>query len=245
MSLIKSVVNYFVFPTWNLSPTVYEQTPFYPFTKFKNNIPYLLFKYPKPRAIIIYYHGNLETIYDIAPFLQLLSNLLESTVISYEYPDYSIYHSVKPSEKTVFDDALTMYDHVLANYADNQDKNIVLLGRSLGSSPAVYTASLKPEIRSLILISPFTSIFGTIIKSRFSFDMFLNYQYMACVNSPTLLIHGNKDKVVPVRNSETLFKIVKNKESKLVLFNSGTHNNLLNPKNTIFEKIIDEILFFI
>jgi hypothetical protein len=56
-----------------------------------------------------------------------------------EYPGYSIYAG-KPSEQKIFSDADTVIQF-LTVVLDVPLKNIILMGRSLGSGPATYIAS--------------------------------------------------------------------------------------------------------
>jgi hypothetical protein len=56
-----------------------------------------------------------------------------------EYPGYSIYPG-KPSEQKIFSDADTVIQF-LTVVLDVPLKNIILMGRSLGSGPATYIAS--------------------------------------------------------------------------------------------------------
>lgn len=81
-----------------------------------------------------------------------------------------------------------------------QMKNILLLGRSLGTGPATYLAS-KNKVGALILISAFTSIRGVvsefagifkyIVKERFD-----NLGNIKKVTSPTFLLHGKSDRLI-------------------------------------------------
>lgn len=74
-----------------------------------------------------------------------------------EYPGYGIYEdSAGPSEEKIFRDADLVYSFV-QSVSSLQEKDIILLGRSLGSGPATYlSASHNPG--GLILMSPYTSI---------------------------------------------------------------------------------------
>jgi pimeloyl-ACP methyl ester carboxylesterase len=57
-------------------------------------------------------------------------------------------------EKDLLEDALRIYDHVRKEFPEQA---IVLYGRSIGTGPAAWVASLrKPRI--LILESPYTSL---------------------------------------------------------------------------------------
>ena len=81
-------------------------------------------------------------------------------------------------------------------------KDIVLMGRSMGSGPACALAVEYTNISSLILLSPYTSLrmavksyLGT-IASMLVRERFENLKIIESVRCPTLLIHGQKDNVI-------------------------------------------------
>lgn len=87
-------------------------------------------------------------------------------------------------------------------------KNIILLGRSLGTGPATYLAS-KYEVGALALISAFTSIRGVfgeftgflkyMVKERFN-----NLENIKKVTCPTFLLHGKSDTLISYKHSIAL-----------------------------------------
>lgn len=126
-----------------------------------------------------------------------------------EYQGYGIYQSGQPSENQILTDADTLYIF-LNKELGFAEKNIFVLGRSLGSGPATYLAS-RYRPGGLILISPFASI-RNVTKDMFGFigslvikERFDNLKKMSQVISPTLLIHGEKDKTVLPSHSEMLY----------------------------------------
>jgi hypothetical protein len=80
---------------------------------------------------------------------------MNMNVIIVEYPGYSIYEEEKSSDK-VLDDSVVVFDY-LTNNLHIDEENLYILGRSIGSGPAVYVSS-KKKPAGLVLISPFTSI---------------------------------------------------------------------------------------
>ena len=59
-----------------------------------------------------------------------------------EYPGYSIYNKHK-SSKICLENSLIIYDFVLNNNKNITKNNIYILGRSLGTGPAIYLASKR------------------------------------------------------------------------------------------------------
>ncbi len=84
------------------------------------------------------------------------------------------------------------------------ESNIMVFGRSIGSGPATYLAS-KAKVCSLVLLAPFKSIrdaakvtAGNLLKFVIS-DRFRNIDLIEKVTSPTFIVHGKKDTLVPLR----------------------------------------------
>ncbi len=96
------------------------------------------------------------------------------------------------------------------------------MGHSLGSAPSVHIASKffnkTSLIRAIILISPIASSFKFFEKDCNSnnnniglekFDVFCNIKKIQEVNCPVFIIHGKKDDIIPVSQSEEMLKYVK------------------------------------
>lgn len=82
-----------------------------------------------------------------------------------------------------------------------KDKNILIFGRSIGSGPASYLASVRP-CGGLILMSAFTSLRAVVgdlisnwakglIRERFN-----NLENIKKITCPVFLIHGQQDKLI-------------------------------------------------
>ena len=72
-----------------------------------------------------------------------------------EYLAYSIYNSPLSSEKCL-ENSLIIYDFILNNIKNIEEKNIYIAGRSLGTGPAIYLSS-KRNPAGTSLISPYTT----------------------------------------------------------------------------------------
>lgn len=87
-----------------------------------------------------------------------------------------------------------------------RQKDIIILGRSLGSGPATHLAS-KFQPGGLILMSPLTSI-KHIATSKVGFFSFLianqfdNLSRMPNVHCPTFIVHGQKDALIPIEQAQ-------------------------------------------
>ncbi len=73
-----------------------------------------------------------------------------------EYPNYGIYRADTCQIERVLSNALQLYDYVV-QWLNFVPKNIILVGRSIGSGAATYVASRRSP-GCLALISPFASL---------------------------------------------------------------------------------------
>jgi hypothetical protein len=130
------------------------------YTDFKSFIPCmcLLFKPFKNKVsknFIIMFHGNAEDIFIARELGDMVRERLRINVVLVEYPGYSIYKDDKNSDR-VLENALTVYDFLVDRFKVSEE-NIYVLGRSIGTGPAMYLCS-KRKPAALVVISPFTSV---------------------------------------------------------------------------------------
>lgn len=121
-------------------------------------------------------------------------------VMAVEYPGYGNYKSdTACNAEIIYEDADYVYEYI-TKQLKFRERNIIIMGRSLGTGPATYLAS-KNQVGALALISGFTSIRGVvsdfagffkyIVKERFN-----NLDHMVKVTSPAFLLHGKKDSLI-------------------------------------------------
>lgn len=123
-------------------------------------------------------------------------------------------------------------------------ENIILVGRSLGTALASNLAS-KINPKHLVLISPYYNmpdLFNQKVK-LFSFKKlkfkFENHTYLQCVNCNTYIIHGNKDKLIPIQLSQKLIPHLKN-ENHFIEIPNADHFNV--HEHEIYKEFVKNIL---
>lgn len=93
----------------------------------------------------------------------------------------------------------------------NPDKQIIILGRSIGSGPAILLASQR-ACAALVLFAPFTSLKDVVSANNsvgasvITPNMFNNLALISQTDCPTFIIHGSKDELVPLSQSELLIQ---------------------------------------
>ena len=131
-------------------------------------------------------------------------------ILCAEYPGYGLHNKQPPSEKALVEDATSMIQYC-TNVLNYNEQNIVLFGRGLGSGVAAKMSLLFPNLRGLVMISPYLSIRDIAVRStnmlfaRFVPDVFRTKDIIGQIKPPVLLIHGLRDQMVPCTNSSYLY----------------------------------------
>ena len=182
-----------------------------------------------PRAgkpVVIFFHGNGDILAWRAPWFAALT--ADGTgLVAVSFRGYAG-SSGSPTEAGLINDAEAAYAFAAQRYAPDR---IVLWGYSLGSGPAVALAARRPIAR-LILEAPYTSI-GDIAAAAFPFapvrwfvrDQFHADQWIANVTSSVLIMHGGRDRTIPIRFGETLYQLARDPK-QMVRFPQGGHDDL-------------------
>jgi pimeloyl-ACP methyl ester carboxylesterase len=135
-----------------------------------------------------------------------------------------------------------VYDQLALQYSE---QHIIVYGRSLGSGFATKVAS-DNNPRYLILDAPYFS-FKKVIERFLPFlpvRLVLRFQlrtdqWIARVNCHTYILHGTKDWLIPISNSEQLQSLNPRKIT-LIRIMGGGHNNL--PSFPEYHNFIRDIL---
>lgn len=117
------------------------------------------------------------------------------------------------SQAGILEDATSAFD-----WAATKGVPIVIWGRSLGSGPSTYVASVR-DAEALLLETPFLSAV-TVAGERYPYlpvtlvmqDQYPVNQWIADVEEPVLVAHGTADVTIGVSNGERLYELVKNKD---------------------------------
>lgn len=151
--------------------------------------------------VAIYFHCNAEDNGQCLPRVKLLRDKLGCHFLVPEYPGYGVYTGTA-SQDALFDDADRVLDY-MTHELGCSIRDVLLVGRSIGTGPATHLASKCPEVGGLALVSPLTGTkqaaafhagsFGKLlIKQQFN-----NAEYMKTVRCPVFIYHGEEDKVLP------------------------------------------------
>ena len=187
-------------------------------------------KFKKPSKVVLFFHGNAEDLGSVRIVLKhQIAKEMKVTIVAVEYSGYGLFVGEKNADR-VLEDCLAVYDFV-KHEMKVADEDISLMGRSLGSSPSCYIAKERPNVGSLILISPFKSLrevakdrVGKILSYLLA-ERYRNVDLIECVKCPVLIIHGMNDKLIDVSHSYTLKSHCGSQICKLITPDHMDHNN--------------------
>lgn len=155
---------------------------------------------PRPgRLTVLYFHGNGGNVSYRAGRFGLLRDA-GFGVLALSWRGYGG-STGSPSETALVADGRLAYRHLLAKGIPAE--RIVIFGESLGSGVAVQVAA-DARVAGLILDSPFTSV-ADVAARRFPFlpvhglvlDRFDSLARIADIGTSLLIVHGDRDRVVP------------------------------------------------
>jgi len=193
-----------------------------------------------PKGLILYFHGNTRSIKGWAKYARDFYRY-DYDVVLVDYRGFGK-STGKKSEKDMTSDMQFVYNALIVDYPEH---HIIVYGRSIGSGFACKLASdNKP--RYLILDSPYYS-FKKVAQRFLPFlpvKYVLRYhlrtdKWIRRVNCHTYIIHGTRDRLIPLRQSEELEKINPAKIT-LIRIVGGGHNNL--PSFPEYHNFIRDIL---
>jgi fermentation-respiration switch protein FrsA (DUF1100 family) len=160
--------------------------------------------------LALYFHGNAEDIGLAFDLLYLFGQRMEMHVMAIEYPGYGLYKTSKPNEQQMKEDALTVYEY-LTQCVGIKESDIILFGRSMGTGPTSYLATVK-QPHALLLMSPYTSIKDAAksllgwasFLSVIVYEKFRNIDHIKKAKCPVFFLHGRLDTLIPCSHSEEL-----------------------------------------
>ena len=161
---------------------------------------------------ILFFHGNGE----IASDYDTIGPIYNQYGISFLVVDYRGYGKSggKPSASCLLSDSHTIFREV-RSWLESQGRTglLIVMGRSLGSAPALEVASCyQDKLAGLILDSAFARTVPLLNRLGMAthtlgiseMDGFWNFGKIRDIGKPTLIIHGQKDEIIPPEDADIL-----------------------------------------
>lgn len=179
-----------------------------------------------PAPAVIFTHGNGELI-DYWPEEMARLAGWGVGVLLVEYPGYGR-SGGRPAQRSITRALIAAYDR-LAGRADVDRSRIVAWGRSLGGGAACALAAERP-LGGLVLESSFTGVRPLAqrlgLAGPLVLDPFDNLAVVSRFEGPVLVLHGERDGIIPAAHGERLAAAAP--EAELHLLPCG-HNDCPRP----------------
>lgn len=208
----------------------------------------------KESPVVLFFHGNGEIVSDYDD----LGPVFTGMNISFFVFDYRGYgkSTGKPTVTAMMNDSILLFDMAMS-YLDKKGFKgpVVVMGRSLGSAPALEVAVNRSD-----------RISGLVIESGFAFMLPLlellglyklvpgitedkgpaNYKKIRNFTKPTLIIHAQYDHIIPFTDGAELYENSGAPDKTLLEIKGADHNNIfmvgfrdyMDAMNTLCEKLV-------
>ena len=175
------------------------------------------------------FHGNGGNIGHRAAEVALLHHHLGISLLMFDYRGYGKSPGA-PTEQGTYRDARAALRY-LQERSDVDPKRIIYFGHSLGTAVAVELAVAAPPM-ALILVSPFASVrdmariafpllpSGWLVRNKYD-----SLARIGTIQRPMLILHGERDELVPISQGEKLMEAANPPKWFQVLPETG-HNDI-------------------
>lgn len=189
----------------------------------------------KARLATLFLHGNAGNITMRVRHARPITEAA-SAVLLLEYRGYGKSDG-SPSERGLYADADAGYDFLRER--GFRPEQIVVHGESLGASVAVDLASRRP-CAGVILEAPFPSaghVAATLLPfiGHWLIFSFNSLQKMARIEAPVLVIHGDRDSIIPHRLGRMVHAAARDPKEMWTV-PGGDHNDLVEAAGPEYPK---------
>ena len=183
---------------------------------------------------ILFFHGNGE----IAADYNDLGQLYRRMGIHFLVFDYRGYgrSGGNPTITNMMRDCHVVFEYTRRFLSEQRFTGpLIVMGRSLGSAPALELASTyASQVRGVIIESGFALTESLLELFGFSMeklgireqDAFRNIEKIGTIETPCLIIHGERDQLIPFAEGRALFDACKAKKKRLLMIPGADHNDL-------------------
>ncbi len=196
---------------------------------------YRLYAHQPDAPILLYFHGNGE----IASDHDLFAPHYRSAGVSLLVVDYRGYgwSTGSPKVSTLISDVDPIMAALpdIAKEAGLSASTLLVMGRSLGSAPAIHAAHTYPDrFRGIIIESGFARAMRLlarlglppIVTDRLP-DPVGNDRKLSELDLPLLIIHGENDSLLPISHAQQLYDASPATDKTLLRIHGAGHNDLL------------------
>jgi len=188
----------------------------------------------KDGPTILYFHGNGETAGDYESVSVLFTGRGINLFVA-DYRGYGLSNGTPCFSRMLSDSHFIFQTFTLVCEEEGCTGARYVMGRSLGSASAIEVAARHQEdLRGIIIESGFSDAFRLLRHiglplplSKDSVREFPNGMRMAEIVIPTLIIHAEKDHLIPLTEGHELYRRAAALEKHMIVIPHADHNNLL------------------
>ena len=183
---------------------------------------------------ILFFHGNGEIVADYDDLGPLYANM-GMNLLAVDYRGYGR-SGGRPTVATMMEDCHAVFRFVKRWLSGNgYTGSITVMGRSLGSAPALELAGHhKDDMHGLIIESGFA--YTGPLLSLLGIDMpaigfreengFRNLEKIKLWDGPALIIHAEFDHIIPFSDSLALYEACPSEDKKHLKIKNANHNDI-------------------
>ena len=202
-----------------------------------------LMRAPSPRANVVYFHGNGGNLSNWTP---ILAGIVRHgySLFAFDYRGYGL-STGQPSERGLYRDVEAVVKQAWT--AGESRVPTIYWGRSLGASMASYAATVRaPD--GVILESGFTSGRAVVRTSivLWALSVFASYRFPTAdfanrAGRAVLVMHGNRDSVIPFALGRELFDRL-TVEKHFFVIEGGDHNDEIPQDAGAYWSAVDRFM---
>lgn len=200
------------------------------------------------RPTILHVHGNAGSLRGHIYFTEYLPDA-GFNVLIFDYRGYGESEGSGLNRRALIADTDAALDYLLTR-ADVDRDRIGMYGQSLGGAIGLNVMARRTEIRAAVIESAFTSWrdmaadalrlgpVGRILAFWLIRDHDRPIDAMGKIDRPILLVHGDRDSIVPVEHSRRLRAASRGGSATLVEYRGGDHNSLRDSHPEIEAEVV-------
>lgn len=197
---------------------------------------------------ILFFHGNGEIVADYDDIAGIF-NRMGIHFIPVDYRGYGA-STGRPTFSAMMQDAQAAYGFLTSWLKERgYGGPLVVMGRSLGSAPAVDIAFRNPEaVAGLIIesgfsrILPLLSLMGIEDPAITEEDGPLNARKIRRIAKPTLIIHAEYDQIIPFAEGEELYEASGSAGKRLLKIPNAGHNDIFQEGMEAYLEAVREFM---
>lgn len=198
---------------------------------------YRLYKHRPGAPVLVHFHGNAEIAPDYDDLSVYFHSDVDASLLVVDYRGFG-WSSGSPTFAALIEDCAPVVQALpglLAAQGLPGDSPLAVMGRSMGSVPALHIAHTYPDRFSAVIVeSGFADLPALLVRMGIPrvmlgvlSDPLGNERKARELRLPLLVIHGEDDMLIPVEHGQRLFDACPHPGKRLLRVPGAGHNDLL------------------